>query len=141
MVPLPQEIEGVRNCIAAVRVRCCLYDHANDTLRIAIQGEDDTQIFTLIRGSWVSEEDGPVRIEFAWEHRGQASIPEADCICSKKLASHLISKLLVGSNDSDLIDDLLWVLSADNQRGGIHQNQLGIERVAELGLRTSMLPN
>jgi hypothetical protein len=79
----------------------------------------------------------------AWEHCDQASVPEDDCICSKKLASRLISKLLVGSNESDLIEDLLWVLSADGQRAGIHQNQLDIGRVAELGPRSMAftLPN
>ena len=124
-------------------VEAILLSRGNDTLRAAVQGEDDAQIFTLISGTWVSEEDGTVRIEFAWEHRGQASVPEADCICSKKLASRLISTLLAGSNDSDLIDDLLWMLSADGQREGIHQKQLDIGRVVELGPRSmaSSLPN
>jgi hypothetical protein len=106
-------------------VEATLLSRGNDTLRAAVQGEDDAQIFNLISGTWVSEEDGPVRIEFAWEHCDQASVPEDDCICSKKLASRLISKLLVGSNESDLIEDLLWVLSADGRRTGIDQNQLG----------------
>jgi len=124
-------------------VEAVLLSRGNDTLRAAVQGEDDAQIFTLIRGAWVSEEDGPVRIQFAWEHCDQASVPEDDCICSKKLASRLISKLLVGSNESDLIEDLLWVLSADGQPAGIHQNQLDIGRVAELGPRSMAftLPN
>src|SRR5215471_13811541 len=81
-------------------VEAILLSRGNDTLRAAVQGEDDAQVFTLISGTWVSQEDGPVRIEFAWEHRGQANVPEADCICSKKLASRLISKLLVGSDES-----------------------------------------
>jgi hypothetical protein len=124
-------------------VEAILLSRGNDTLRAAVQGEDDAQIFNLISGTWVSEEDGPVRIEFAWEHCDQASVPEDDCICSKKLASRLISKLLVGSNESDLIEDLLWVLSADGRRTGIDQNQLHIGRVAELGPRSMAftLPN
>ena len=124
-------------------VKAILLSRGNDTLSAAVQGEDDAQIFILISGTWVSDEEGPVRIEFAWEHRDQASVPEADCICSKKLASRLISKLLVGSNESDLIEDLLWVLSADGQPAGIHQNQLDIGRVAELGPRSMAftLPN
>jgi hypothetical protein len=124
-------------------VEAILLSRGNDALRVAIQGEDDAQIFTLISGTWVSEEDGTVRIEFAWEHRGQANAPEADCICSKKLASRLISKLLVGSDESDLLDDLLWVLSADGQSVAIHQNQLDMGRVVEPGPRStaSSLPN
>src|SRR5215470_5060030 len=103
-------------------VQAILLSRGNDTLRAAVQGEDDAQMFTLISGTWVSEEDGPVRIEFAWEHRGQADVREADCVCSKRVASRLVSKLLVDSSESDLIDDLLWVLSADGQCVGIHQN-------------------
>jgi hypothetical protein len=104
-----------------------LLSRGNDTLRAAVRGEGDAQIFTLISGTWVSEKDGPVNIEFAWEDGDQASVPtEADCICSKRLASRLISRLVVDSNEGDLIDDLLWLLSADGQRIGIHQNQLEI---------------
>jgi hypothetical protein len=53
-------------------VEAILLSRGNDTLRAAVQGEDDAQIFNLISGTWVSEEDGPVRIEFAWEHCDQA---------------------------------------------------------------------
>jgi len=67
------------------------------TMRVAIQGVYDLMDFTCIRGQWVSENCEPVVIEFAWQRMPAREIAtEADCICSKTLASHLIESLWRG---------------------------------------------
>jgi hypothetical protein len=104
-----------------------LLSRGPDTLCAAVRGEEDARTFTLAGGTWVSEECEPVRIEFAWERRNDIQVPsEADCICSKERASRLISMLLVGSNGDDLIEDMLWVFSAEGKRVRIQQTPLSM---------------
>ena len=102
-----------------------LLSRSNNALRAAVQGDDDARTFTLVSGTWMSEECGPVEIEFAWERRQQADVPtEAGCVCSKKLASHLISMLLVGSKRDELMEHTLWVFSAEGRRVRIQRSEL-----------------
>jgi hypothetical protein len=101
-----------------------LLSRGNDTLRVAVQGEDEARTFTLISGTWVSEDCEPVRIEFAWQRRGQSPVPaEADCICSQELASRLIPMLLVDSKEEEVIDNMLWASSAEGQLERIPRSQ------------------
>jgi len=79
-----------------------LLSRGKDTLRAAISGEDDIHIFTHIHNTWVSEECEPVQIDFVWSRSGGADVPtEADCICSKALASRLIAMLSAGTSTDD----------------------------------------
>ena len=120
-----------------------LLSRGDDTLRVIIPGDDDVRTFTLIRGTWVSEDCEPVKIEFAWQRSGKADLPrEVDCICSKELASRLTSMLLAGTADDDLIDNMLYVFSVEGHRVRIQQSQLALGSVVELGCASaSRLPN
>jgi hypothetical protein len=70
--------------------------------------------FALIRESWISEKCEPVKIEFAWQHReGVKVTDETECVCSKELASRLISMLLVEPKVDDLIENMLYASCTD----------------------------
>jgi len=102
-----------------------LLSRGNVTLRAAFPGDDDVRTFTLISGTWVSEECEPVKIEFAWQQCGKSDVPnEIDCVCSKTLASRLTSMLLVSSEGDDLIEDLLYAFSAEGNRVRIRGRRL-----------------
>ena len=104
-----------------------LLSRENTRLRTAVLGEEDARAFTLISGTWISEDCEPVRIEFGWERRGPSNVPaEADCLCSKTHASRLISMLLAGSKGDDILEDMLWVFSAEGERVRIRQSQLNV---------------
>jgi hypothetical protein len=91
--------------------------HEEEALRVAVAGDGDVRTFRRIHGVWISEECEPVAVEFAWERHGAANVPdEVDCICPKKLASRLISMLLAGTDEDDLLEDALYVLSAEGNR-------------------------
>jgi len=78
-----------------------LLARTDNTLRVSIPGADDVLEFTCINGTWVSEDCEPVRIEFAWERKShQPEVTEADCICPRELAAHLIHLLLNGEENS-----------------------------------------
>jgi len=114
-------------------VEALLLARGDDTLRVIIPGDDDVRTFTLISGTWVSEDCGQVKIEFAWQRGGKTDVPrEVDCICSKELASRLTSMLLVGTAQDDLIEKMLYVSSAEGHRVRIQQSQLNIGDVNHL---------
>ena len=99
--------------------------HEEDGLRVAVAGEGDVRTFRRIHGVWISEECEPVAVEFAWGRHGATNVPdEVDCICTKKLASRLISMLLAGTDRDDLLEDALYVLSAEGNRVRINQSLL-----------------
>jgi hypothetical protein len=103
-----------------------LLSRGNNSLRAAVPGDDDARTFTLVNNAWISESGERVKIEVAWERRGQANIPmERECVCSKKLASCLVSMLLAGSNGDDLIEDMLYVYSAEGSHVRIQSSRLG----------------
>ena len=63
-------------------------------MRVAIPGADDAIELTNVRGTWISEDCEPVRVQFAWEGRKRPQAPaEADCVCAPDLAAHLIGLL------------------------------------------------
>ena len=83
---------------------------------VAVAGDDDARAFSLINNVWISESGERVRIEFAWERRGQSDLPrESECVCSKEMASRLVSMLLAGSDGNDLVEDMLYVYSAEGR--------------------------
>jgi hypothetical protein len=91
--------------------------HEEEALRVAVAGDSDVRTFRRIHGVWISEECEPVAVEFAWERLGAANVPdEAECICPKKLAARLISMLRAGTDEDDVLEDALYVLSAEGNR-------------------------
>lgn len=101
--------------------------HEEEALRVAVAGDGDVRTFRRIRGVWISEECEPVAVEFVWGRHGAANFPdEASCICAKKLASRLISMLLAGTDEDDLLEDALYVLSAAGNRVRINQSMLEV---------------
>jgi hypothetical protein len=71
-----------------------LLSRTEDKIRVAIPGSDDPLELTDVRGTWVSEQCEPVRVEFAWEGKTRDEVlTEADCVCSKDLAAHLLHLL------------------------------------------------
>jgi hypothetical protein len=105
-----------------------LLSHGEDGLRAALPGDDDVRTFHRADGVWLSEECEPVTIEFAWQRTRVPEAPiEDDCVCSKRLASRLISLFLSGAGQEEPGANLLYVFSADGSRVRIHQSQLGIQ--------------
>ena len=73
-----------------------ILSRTDTTIRAAVRGHEDVELFTSINGTWVSEDCEPVQIEFAWEQcPRQEVVSEADCICPKMLAARLIQSLLI----------------------------------------------
>ena len=81
-------------------VEAVLLSRSDDTIRLAIEGEDDVTEFRNVSGTWVSEDCEPARIEFAWQQKDhKPTISEADCCCSRELAARLIHLLLSDSSE------------------------------------------
>ena len=90
-----------------------------------MSGESDARTIRRIRGGWISEECDPVTVEFAWERHGLPKVPdENDCICPKQMASRLISMMLAGVGEDDLLEDVLYALSSGNR---VRNNQSTLE--------------
>ena len=67
-------------------------------MRVAVENGEDSVVLTCVNGTWISEEQAPVQVEFEWQRnlRKEATQSEADCVCSKELAARLIRLLLSG---------------------------------------------
>jgi hypothetical protein len=101
--------------------------HEEEAVRVAVAGDGDVRTFRRIHGVWLSEECKAVAVEFAWGRHGANNVPDGvDCICHKKLASRLISMLLAGTDEDDLLEDALYVLSAEGNRVRINQSMLEV---------------
>ena len=111
-------------------VEALLLSRGQETLRVVVPGDDDTRTYTRAGGAWRSDKGEPVHIELAWDRRGDAGVPEAEFVCSKKLASRLMS-LLVRCSGDDLLDDVLWVFAPEGRRVAIHQTPLETRRGAK----------
>jgi hypothetical protein len=99
--------------------------HEEEALRVAVASDGDVRSFRCIHGVWISEECEAVSVEFTWERHGAAKVPaEMDCICPKKLASRLISMLLAGEGEDDLLEDAIYVLAAQGNRVRVSQSRL-----------------
>ena len=76
------------------RTEAILLARSENKIRVAIPGSDDPVELTDVRGTWVSEDCEPVRVEFAWQKKTSAALlSEADCVCPKDLAARLIHLL------------------------------------------------
>jgi hypothetical protein len=108
-------------------VEALLLSRGQETLRVVVPGDDDTRTYTLAGGAWRSEKGEPVHIELAWDGRDSGLPAEAEFVCSKKLASRLMS-LLVSYSGEELLDDVLWVFAPEGRRVAIHQTPLEMKR-------------
>lgn len=71
--------------------------HEESEIRTIPTSGGDVLAFTLIHGTWISEEIEPVAIEFAWQRRRASPVTsEGDCVCPKELAARLIQTLFAG---------------------------------------------
>ena len=78
-------------------------------MRVAVKGGQDAMVLTCVDGTWTSEDDAPVQVEFEWQRhpRKEQTISESDCICPKELAARLIRLLLSGNEDECSSDGFL----------------------------------
>src|SRR4051794_4548930 len=91
-----------------------VFAHEEESLRVAVAGEGDVRILRRIDGVWMSEDNQPVAVQFAWECPTPAAIPEVtDCICPKDLAARLIAMLNEGTGEDDLLEDSLYTFSSE----------------------------
>jgi hypothetical protein len=67
------------------RTEAFLLARTENKIRVAIPGSDDPLELTDVRGTWVSEDCEPVRVEFAWQGRTREQVlTEADCLCRRR---------------------------------------------------------
>jgi len=96
-------------------LKALLLARGNDTLRVTVRGDDDVRTFTLIKGTWISEECEAVKIEVAWQPCEEVEVlNETECVCSKELTSRLMSMLLAGTEGDDLLENMLYLSSTDS---------------------------
>lgn len=95
-------------------VEALLLSREDDSLRVAVPGDNDLRTFCLINGTWFSESGEQVNIEFAGQRNLSPDTPtEDDCFCPKKLASYLMSLLVASGEGEDLLEDFLYELYAE----------------------------
>lgn len=75
------------------------------TMRLAIRGQDDVMELTNVHGIWVSEDCEPVTVEMAMTTKNVEAYSEDDFICSPELAGHLL-RLLVTGDDGAALEEL-----------------------------------
>ena len=81
-------------------VRAIQLSRVDNTIRVAIHGEDDSRLFECIDGTWVSEDCEPVSIDFEWQLTVRRTVPaEEVCIYSQELAATLMDKFLNPERD------------------------------------------
>jgi hypothetical protein len=79
-----------------------LLSQQESSMRVALQGSADAAEFLRLNGRWMSEDLEPVEIVFEWQRRPQP-VPvwsDADFICPKELADHLM-RLLPTDSDKE----------------------------------------
>ena len=85
------------------KVEGILLARTESKIRVAISGAEDPMELTNIRGTWVTDDCEPVRVEFAWEGKtNEEVLSEADCVCSHDLAARLLHLLWSGSDEEAL---------------------------------------
>jgi len=74
-----------------------LLSGSEKTMRVALKGGDDVAEFNRVGAAWVSEDCKPVQFRYEWERKTRkAVVSEADCVCTKDLATRLIHLLSTG---------------------------------------------
>jgi hypothetical protein len=77
-----------------------LLSRHESSMRVALQGSADAVEFVQLQGKWMSEDLERVEIIFEWQRKAEPApvVSDADFICPKELAEHLIRLL---ETDSD----------------------------------------
>jgi hypothetical protein len=76
-----------------------LLSRTDTTMRVAMRGSEDVQELNSLFGLWISEDCEPVQVTFSWSGQAAAEdLTEADCVCSRDLAAHLIHLLYSGDD-------------------------------------------
>jgi hypothetical protein len=83
-------------------IKAALVVRTDSRIRVALAGSDDLTEFTLINGTWVSEDCEAVHIDFGWQGRTNREYKEDDFVCSEDLAARLIHLLLNAEEDEEL---------------------------------------
>jgi hypothetical protein len=74
-----------------------LLSSSDNTIRIALKGGEDVAELNRVGAAWVSEDCKPVQFRYEWEQKTRtAVVSEADCVCTKDLATRLIQLLSTG---------------------------------------------
>ena len=111
-------------------VEALLVSRGDTTLRAAVPGDDELRVFSLMDGTWISENSELVEIEFAWQRGGNAHVPsESECVCPPELASRLIAMLVDGGEGAAAAEDRLFVFSAEGDQARIQSSRLHGRRV------------
>lgn len=99
--------------------------HEQDEIRAVAPGTEDVLALSRIHGAWITDELDPVTIEFAWERSVATPAPaEADCICSKELAVHLIQSLLRGEEGNEQEAKSLRAFSRHGNRSATNRTDV-----------------
>jgi hypothetical protein len=102
-----------------------VFAHEEESLRVVVAGEGDVRILRRVDGNWLSEDNQPVTVRFAWESQNPAVVPtEADCICPPELATRLIAMLNENTGEDDLLDDSLYTFSPEGSMVRINQTSM-----------------
>jgi hypothetical protein len=102
-----------------------VFAHEEESLRVAVAGEGDVRILRRVGGNWLSEDNQPVKVQFAWESQHPAVVPmESDCICPPELASRLIAMLNENTGEDDLLDHSLYTFSPEGGMVRINQSSM-----------------
>jgi hypothetical protein len=98
-------------------LKAIVLSHEEHEIRAIAAGCSDVLAFARIQGTWISEANEPVTVEFEWQRRG-ASPPcsEDDYVCPKELAARLISTLLRGCAQDEAVARALCVQRRGNPR-------------------------
>jgi len=78
-----------------------LLSRQENSMRVALEGSQDVLEFVEIDGHWVGENLEPVEITFEWQRQpnAQALLTDAEFICPKDLAAHLVRLLETDSKE------------------------------------------
>ena len=67
------------------------------TMRVAVNGFEDAEQFTCVKGTWISENCEPVEIQFEWRrHALTEPISDAGSRCSEEMANRFVHVVVSG---------------------------------------------
>jgi hypothetical protein len=80
-----------------------LLSRHENSMRVALEDGQDVMEFIDVQGNWVSENLEPVEITFEWQRRAQSAeaLSDAEFICPKDLAAHLVRQLVTDSEEEE----------------------------------------
>jgi hypothetical protein len=71
-----------------------------NSMRVVMEGDEETTHLTQVNGTWFGEDCEPVRVEFAWQSLSRtATPPVSDCVCPAELGAKLVELLQADGSD------------------------------------------